>query len=93
LSKEQVARLGRIDILMVPIDGVSTMSHEEVLHVAGQIQPKIIMPMHFSFGAPEMFVELVARRHRVRRLDSTFIEISRADLPEKTELLILGNQF
>ena len=56
LSKEQVAHLGRIDVLYVPIDGVNTLSHEEALHIIGQINPRIVMPMHLSaFGMPEAF--------------------------------------
>lgn len=90
LSKEQVRRLGRIDVLFVPIDGFSTLSHEEAMHIIGQIKPRLIMPMHFSFGGPENFLALARTRYPVRIHQSDSILLNRAGLPEKTEVLFLA---
>ncbi|MEE2760831.1 MAG: MBL fold metallo-hydrolase [Pseudomonadota bacterium] len=91
LSEEQVKRIGRIDILFVPIDGTVTLSHEEAFNIINQIKPRIIMPMHFSFGGPFAFVEQARSRFPIRRHKNAYIDIGRTDLPEKTEILFLGN--
>lgn len=93
LSKSQVQRIGRIDVLFVPIDGTMTISHEEAFNIIGQINPKIIMPMHFSFGGPAEFIEIARTKFPVKRHSGNFIDIGRADLPAKTEVLFLGIEF
>jgi L-ascorbate metabolism protein UlaG (beta-lactamase superfamily) len=93
LSKQQVQRIGRIDVLFVPIDGTVTLSHEEAFNIIGQINPKIIMPMHFSFGGPTEFIEIARTKFPVKRHKGDFIDIGRADLPTKTEVLFLGIEF
>ena len=93
LSKEQVKRIGRIDVLFLPIDGTVTLSHEEAFNIIDQIKPRIIMPMHFSFGGPFAFVEQARSRFPIRRHKKSYIDIGRADLPAKTEVLFLGFEF
>ncbi|MDP6430475.1 MAG: MBL fold metallo-hydrolase [Rhodospirillales bacterium] len=90
LSKQQVAQLGRIDVLFVPIDGTVTLSHEEAFHIIGQIRPRLIMPMHFGFGGPAQFVEAAGRMFTIKRHQEPYIDLARADLPVKTEVLFLG---
>ncbi len=93
LSKQQVQRLGRIDVLFVPIDGTVTLSHEEAFNIIGQINPNIIMPMLFSFGGPTKFIEIARTKFPVKRHYGNFIDLDRADLPAKTEVLFLGIEF
>lgn len=85
LTEEQQRQLRQVDILFVPIDGTSTMSHEEALHVIDQIKPRVIIPMHYHFGgAAQRFVARVA--YPVRNLDLETLVISKSDLPEATEV-------
>ena len=93
LSKEQVRRIGRIDVLFVPIDGTVTLSHAEAFDIIEQINPKIIMPMHFSFGGPAEFIEIARTKFPVKRHTGNYIDIGRGDLPAKTEVLFLGIGF
>jgi len=47
LTDEQVNQIGPVDILMVPVGGVSTLPIEDARAVCKQINPQIIMPMHY----------------------------------------------
>ena len=88
LNEEQQQQLRQLDVLFVPIDGTSTMSHEEALHVIDQIKPRVVIPMHYHFGgAAQMFVARVP--YPVRNLDLDTLVISKRDLPEKTEVWFL----
>ncbi|MDZ7612171.1 MAG: MBL fold metallo-hydrolase [Candidatus Moranbacteria bacterium] len=48
LNEEQVEKIGQADVLMVPVGGVYTIDAKEAEEVIGQIDPKIIIPMHFK---------------------------------------------
>lgn len=47
LSDEQVKKIGKVDILMVPVGGVSTLPVNDAYEVCNQINPKVIIPMHY----------------------------------------------
>jgi L-ascorbate metabolism protein UlaG (beta-lactamase superfamily) len=52
LADAEVARaMGRIDVLFLPIDGYSTMSHAEAADAIGQIQPRLVIPIHYHFSS------------------------------------------
>ncbi|MBI3335306.1 MAG: MBL fold metallo-hydrolase [Candidatus Portnoybacteria bacterium] len=40
--------LGDIDILMIPIGGTFTIDAEKAAHIIKQIEPKIVIPMHYK---------------------------------------------
>ncbi len=48
LTPEQVDKIGNIDILMIPVGGNYTIGDKEAMKVMSQIEPKIIIPMHFQ---------------------------------------------
>jgi L-ascorbate metabolism protein UlaG (beta-lactamase superfamily) len=90
LSKEQLADLGRIDIAFAPIDGMWTMSHQELFEVLDQIKPTLIIPMHYgSWQGTQLFVQRASEKWKVGRHDSPTLEISSRDLPSRTEVLFL----
>ncbi len=47
LTKEQTRKLQGLDALLVPVGGHFTIGPEEAKRLCDQIQPKIIIPMHF----------------------------------------------
>jgi len=48
LTDEQVESIGDVDILMVPVGGVYTVDGEGAQKIVNQIEPKIIIPMHYD---------------------------------------------
>ncbi|KKQ75848.1 MAG: Zn-dependent hydrolase of the beta-lactamase fold-like protein [Candidatus Woesebacteria bacterium GW2011_GWB1_38_5b] len=48
LSENQVEDIGQIDVLMVPVGGEYTIGPEEAVKVVSDIEPKIIIPMHYQ---------------------------------------------
>ncbi|MBV8186656.1 MAG: MBL fold metallo-hydrolase [Alphaproteobacteria bacterium] len=92
LTKEHLDELGRIDVLMVPIDGAYTMGQPLMVDVVQQIQPHIVLPMHYwGRQQVERFQGLM------QALDPDFVwpdqrslEVSREQLPEKLTVIVLG---
>ncbi|MFH1769887.1 MAG: MBL fold metallo-hydrolase [Parcubacteria group bacterium] len=48
LDDEQLDKIGNIDILMIPVGGTYTIDGKEAVSIVKQIEPKIIVPMHYS---------------------------------------------
>ena len=47
LNPEQLEKIGEVDILMVPVGGIFTIDGREAVKIISQIEPKIIIPMHY----------------------------------------------
>jgi len=47
LTDKQLDRIGPVDIVMIPVGGTYTIGPKEAEVVIGQLEPKIIIPMHY----------------------------------------------
>ena len=93
LTKDHLDELGRIDVLMVPIDGSFTMGVPLMVDVVKQIDPKVVLPMHYWGRAQlDRFVGLMASSLEADfiRPDRTTIEISRGELPAKMTVIAVA---
>ncbi len=48
LTAEQLEKIGTVDVLMIPVGGVYTISAKEAVKIMSQIEPKITIPMHYQ---------------------------------------------
>lgn len=48
LTDKQIEEIGDVDILMVPVGGKYTIDYKEAIETISQIEPKIIIPMHYK---------------------------------------------
>ncbi|MFV9503112.1 MAG: MBL fold metallo-hydrolase [Oscillochloridaceae bacterium umkhey_bin13] len=48
LTQAQVEALGNVDVLFVPVGGGETIGPAEAINVISQIEPRIVIPMHFA---------------------------------------------
>ncbi len=94
LTKEHLDELGRIDVLMVPIDGSFTMGQPLMVDVIKQIQPKIVLPMHY-WGRSQLdrfMSQMLELEHDFLWPEKPMIEVVREELPEKlTVIAVAGN--
>lgn len=59
LDEKTAEEIGSPDILLIPTGGVYTINHEEAAKVAAQLEPWIVVPMHFKApGMKEGFKDL-----------------------------------
>lgn len=56
LTPEQLEKIGNIDILIIPIGGVYTIDSKTAAKIISQIEPKIIIPMHYQI--PKLALKL-----------------------------------
>ncbi len=48
LSDEQIEQIGNVDVLMVPVGGLSTINAAMAAQLIRKIEPKIAIPMHYK---------------------------------------------
>jgi L-ascorbate metabolism protein UlaG (beta-lactamase superfamily) len=90
LTPEHLADLGPIDVLLAPVDGSYTLSHDDLLEVIDKIRPALVVPMHYFSGRVlDMFLARTEGRYPVRRSAEPSVLLSRAGLPRQTEILVL----
>lgn len=74
LSEEQIEKIGDADILIVPIGGVYTINYKEAVEVISQVEPKIVMPMHYKI--PNLKIDIEGPEKFLKEMSLT---------PEKAE--------
>jgi L-ascorbate metabolism protein UlaG (beta-lactamase superfamily) len=66
LTEKQIDAIGEVDILMIPIGGTYTIDAKEAEKVIAQIDPKIIIPMHYKI--PGLKVEIAGEEEFAKEL-------------------------
>jgi L-ascorbate metabolism protein UlaG (beta-lactamase superfamily) len=93
LSDKQLEEINGTDILMVPVGGVVTLDAKQASEVIVQIDPKIVIPMHYKLPglaldlAPlDEFLNLMGKEGT---LPLPKLTISKDKLPEETTVVLL----
>lgn|SRR5919108_1644927 len=88
LTPAQLKLLGKIDILLVPVaGGMFTVPPDEAREVTKQVNPRIAIPEHYWWeGAAEQFTRGFPR---VRQMNTPVLKISKQELPQPIEIVVL----
>ncbi|HVZ09494.1 MBL fold metallo-hydrolase [Rhodopila sp.] len=90
LEPKDLDALGRIDIVMVAVDGEWTMSQQDAASVVEQIQPRIVLPMHyFTRDVLASFLNLMRDKYTIDIRADPELEVSRASLPTQPAVIAL----
>ncbi|MFA5392566.1 MAG: MBL fold metallo-hydrolase [Candidatus Paceibacterota bacterium] len=91
LKEEALEKLSEIDILFIPVGG-DTIDAEEAVAIINQIEPKIVIPMHYQLkssknklDALEKFLKAFGKKPE--ELDK--LVIRKTQLPQETKLIVL----
>jgi L-ascorbate metabolism protein UlaG (beta-lactamase superfamily) len=90
LTPEHLKQLGRIDVVLVPVDGSYTLDTEGMVEVLRALNAPLMVPMHY-FGQATLrrFVDRVRQEWPVVFHDTNAIVVSRASLPHAPRLVVL----
>lgn len=93
LSDEQVAAMGKVDLLFCPVGGTVILDATEATELVRRVKPRVVIPMHYRtersgprFAAVD---EFLANKTGVRQLASSTFETSRTNLPHETQIVVL----
>lgn len=92
-TRSQVEILSDIDVLFIPVGGVSTISAAQAAEVVNVLEPKLVVPMHYKTKALKIKLNTVQRFLKEMGLDELTpresLRVSKNSLPEETEVVLL----
>ncbi len=91
LSSSQLDKLDGVDVLMIPVGGRYTINPETAVKVISQIEPKIVLPMHYQNGnfSDISPVEDFYKEMGVMPEPQEKLKLTVKDLPEELNVLAL----
>lgn len=93
LTDQQLAELGPVDVLLLPIGGLYTIDAAEATRLVGKLAPRAVIPMHYKNDKCQMPLaevdDFLKGKERVRRVGSSEVEIKKDSLPPRTEVIVL----
>lgn len=96
LNDKQLDVLAGIDILIIPVGGKYTIDAKKAVEVISQIEPRIVIPMHYKVGSSKIDVDGVdkfIKEMGVKPTEETKLKIAKKDLPqEDMELVVFSVQ-
>lgn len=96
LSQDQVEQLNSCDVLMIPVGGVYTIEAKDAPDIIAQLEPKIIIPMHYKL--PGLKFDLAEVKNFLSVMGKEAAEpmaklsVSREKMPEEPEIVVLSAQ-
>ncbi len=90
LTQQQLNEIGRVDVVMAPVDGNYTLDLDGMMEVLTALKAPLIIPMHF-FGwyTLDRFLERVGQQWPVERAEIPSVVISKSTLPKSPKVLVL----
>lgn len=93
LTEEQLKQIGAVDVLMLPVGGNYTINADEAYQVVQQLNPKVVVPMHyktevldFDITGVEEFTKLFPQE-RVKTLPD--VEMTLENFPDEQVVYLL----
>jgi len=94
LTDEQIEDLNRVEVLLLPVGGKYTIGADEAVEIVKELNPAIVVPMHFKeqgkkvdVGTVGQFIEKIGLEARKVGKKLT---VKKEDLGEETELVLMG---
>ncbi|TIO09672.1 MBL fold metallo-hydrolase [Mesorhizobium sp.] len=89
LEDAHYGAIGRLDILMVPIDGGMTLSLDRMTEITTRLYSSMILPMHRHSTAISEFTGRMGDDFAVEFLSSRSLTVSLKTLPDRPTIIIL----
>lgn len=94
LTEEQITQIGEIDILLVPVGSVYTIDGKTACEIVSQLEPKIIIPMHYFIEGLKFQLESVDKFLKEIGAENAAampkLSITKEKLPEESQVVVLS---
>jgi L-ascorbate metabolism protein UlaG (beta-lactamase superfamily) len=89
LDESHFAAIGRLDIVMVPIDGTYTMSLDGISDITRRLRASVVLPMHRFMTPLDDFMRRIGQQFAIDVRTERTLRISRETLPGAPTVIIL----
>jgi len=94
LAPHLIEEIGDIDILFLPVGEVSTITVDTAVEIVRQLEPPIVIPMHYkteTFTGDLSPVDKFLDKMRIRELEARpKLSITSSSLPSNTQTIVLN---
>ena len=92
-ASELIEDMGDIDVLFLPVGGVSTIGGSTAAEIVRRLTPKVVIPMHYKTAALAKELEPVDKFLKEvgikEQISQSKLSVSRSNLPTGTQVVIL----
>ncbi len=93
-TDEQYAAIGRLDVVMAPVDGGLTLDLPTMIRVVETLRSSVVIPMHwFGRGSLERFLAGMSEEFEIVREGANAYEVSLNTLPRRPTVVVLEPAF
>lgn len=95
LQEEQLEEVADADILLIPISGQYTLNAAQAAEVISQVEPRIVIPMHYPFSAdePSESLDKFCREMGVQgNSPQPKLVVNRSSLPAEMQVVVLSTR-
>ncbi|MEM6943349.1 MAG: MBL fold metallo-hydrolase [Pseudomonadota bacterium] len=93
LSDLHHTQIGRLDIVMAPVDGTYTLNLQDMIGLMKRFKARIVLPMHaFGPGSMQTFLNGMGDVFAIRRLATPDFDIDMNSLPLEPSVFLTSNQ-
>ena len=93
LAQETVKKMGRVDIVLLPVGGFYTIGPDEAGMVMNDIKPKFTIPMHYKTPKCEFPIAgieaFTAGKKGIKMVNAYEIEVNKDSLPKEPEIIVM----
>src|SRR5436190_18650359 len=90
LTEQQLNEIGRVDVVMVPVDGTYTLDIDGMFEVVQALKAPLLIPMHFfSAFTLERFLNRAREKFGVEFSETPSVVVSKSTLPATSKFLVL----
>jgi L-ascorbate metabolism protein UlaG (beta-lactamase superfamily) len=93
LAQETVKKMGRVDIVLLPVGGFYTIDSDEAGMVMNEIKPKFTIPMHYKTPKCEFPIAgieaFTAGKKGIKMVNAYEIEVNKDNLPKEPEIIVM----
>jgi L-ascorbate metabolism protein UlaG (beta-lactamase superfamily) len=90
LTQQQLNDIGRVDVVMAPVDGNYTLDLDGMMEVLTALKAPLIIPMHFfGWATLDRFLQRAAQQWPVERSEISSVVVSKTTLPASPKVLVL----
>jgi L-ascorbate metabolism protein UlaG (beta-lactamase superfamily) len=92
-SQAQIETLNSVDVLLIPVGGVSTLNAAQAAEVVSLLEPGLVVPMHYKLPSLAFKLDPVAKFLKAMGVDNVSpqetLSVTKTGLPEETQVILL----
>ena len=96
LTDGQIEEIGKVDVLMVPVGGIVTINATTAAAMVRQMEPKIVLPMHYKTpvfaGELEPVENFLREFGTLQAAPQAKLNVNKNNLPLTTQVILLEYQ-